>query len=169
MVMRRMQPPHRDHYRPMADHIRLSGTAPDFVCTACGKRGRRPAGRRPEVLQTIRGQLGIAHGVPDAAMAQDAPFSGLSESLRHYSATSFPFERSRSDVTHEAILKQSRLSTPLLREDIQMTIFKIATMCILTAGTLAAFLSTALDPIGDCRDHLARRASATLSDSSCRL
>jgi hypothetical protein len=44
---------------------------------------------------------------------------------------------------HEAILKQSRLSLPRA-EDIQMIILKIATICILSAGTLVAFLSTGL-------------------------
>ena len=46
---------------------------------------------------------------------------------------------------HEAILKQSGLRLPLIRrEDIQMIILKIATICILSAGTLVALLSTGL-------------------------
>ena len=43
----------------------------------------------------------------------------------------------------EATLKQSGLSLLVLRGDIQMTAF-IATVCILSAGTLAALLFTDL-------------------------
>jgi hypothetical protein len=46
---------------------------------------------------------------------------------------------------HETILKQSGFSLHLTRrEDIQMIILKIATICILSAGTLVALLSTGL-------------------------
>ena len=45
----------------------------------------------------------------------------------------------------EAILKQFRLSlSPASRGDLQMTALKIATFCILSAGTLAALLSTGI-------------------------
>jgi hypothetical protein len=51
---------------------------------------------------------------------------------------------------NEAVLSATRSNLETIQaqlsrwEDIQMTIFKIATICILTAGTLVAFLSTGL-------------------------
>jgi hypothetical protein len=51
---------------------------------------------------------------------------------------------------NEAVLSATRSNLETIQaqpspsEDTQMTIFKIATICILTAGTLVAFLSTGL-------------------------